>query len=295
MNLVGKIFTVLIFAMCLVFMTCAVMVYGTQRNWKLAVDNPTPSPQYPLGLSQQLAQKEELLKKEQEKYSSLENTLKRERDAAIQARAKLENAAKEARDELKAVQQQLEAKDQELRAALAELKNSHDELERRRAEVSDLRDQITKAREDRDKYFADVVKKTDEVHQLANENARIKAENLEIARQYSRALEVLRKFDLQPQPELYESEPPVLDSVVTAVLPGDVVEIKLGHDDGLRPGHQLTVSRIQGGVPTLVAFIEVVKTTPDTSVCKVVPGSLRSPIQRGDRVDTKQNRPQPKR
>ncbi len=295
MNLVGKIFTVLIFVMSIVFMACAVMVYKTQRNWKLAVDNPNPSTDYPLGLSQQLAQKEEELKKEQDRRSSLEATLKREQNAAIQARAKLENAVKEARDELRTVQQQLQAREQELRAALAEAKNSHDELERRRAEVSDLRDQITKAREDRDKYFADVVKKTDEVNQLANENARLKAENLEISRQYARAQEVLRKFGLKPEPELYENEPPALDSLVIAVLPGDLVEIKLGSDDGLREGHQLTVSRIQGGVPTLVGFIEVVKTTPDTSVCKVVPGSLRSAIQRGDRVDTKQNRPQPKR
>lgn len=34
MNLVGKIFVLLIFIMSLVFMSTAVMVYATHRNWK---------------------------------------------------------------------------------------------------------------------------------------------------------------------------------------------------------------------------------------------------------------------
>ena len=40
MNLVGKIFTVLIFVMSLVFMSFAVVVYATHRNWKEVVERP---------------------------------------------------------------------------------------------------------------------------------------------------------------------------------------------------------------------------------------------------------------
>lgn len=54
MNLVGKIFTVLIFVMSLVFMTFAIMVYATQKNWKLVVDNSQDTVERPLGLSQRL-------------------------------------------------------------------------------------------------------------------------------------------------------------------------------------------------------------------------------------------------
>ena len=34
MNLIGKIFTVLIFVMSIVFMTMAIMVYATHKNWR---------------------------------------------------------------------------------------------------------------------------------------------------------------------------------------------------------------------------------------------------------------------
>ena len=34
MNLVGKIFTVLIFVMSITFMTMAIMVYATHKNWR---------------------------------------------------------------------------------------------------------------------------------------------------------------------------------------------------------------------------------------------------------------------
>ena len=40
MNLVGKIFVVLIFVMSLVFMTAAMLVYAMHRNWREEVLNP---------------------------------------------------------------------------------------------------------------------------------------------------------------------------------------------------------------------------------------------------------------
>ena len=55
MNLVGKIFTVLIFVMSLVFMAFAVMNYATFTNYKLLVNNSTKTVEHDLGLTQQLA------------------------------------------------------------------------------------------------------------------------------------------------------------------------------------------------------------------------------------------------
>ena len=56
MNLIGKIFTVLIFVMSVTFMAFTVMSYATRTNWRKVADNPTPSLEQPHGgLSQQLA------------------------------------------------------------------------------------------------------------------------------------------------------------------------------------------------------------------------------------------------
>src|SRR5688572_10141609 len=43
MNLTGKIFTMLILIMSVLFMAFSVMVFATHRNWKEFADNPTPS------------------------------------------------------------------------------------------------------------------------------------------------------------------------------------------------------------------------------------------------------------
>ncbi len=51
MTLLGKILTVLIFIMSIVFMSLSLMVFATHKNWKLVVTNETPGS---LGLVQQL-------------------------------------------------------------------------------------------------------------------------------------------------------------------------------------------------------------------------------------------------
>ena len=53
MTLVGKIFTMLIFVMSILFMAFAVMVFATHRNWKEYVTNPTTGLQKQLDLAKQ--------------------------------------------------------------------------------------------------------------------------------------------------------------------------------------------------------------------------------------------------
>jgi hypothetical protein len=52
-------------------------------------------------------------------------------------------------------------------------------------------------------------------------------------------------------------------------------------------GHEAFISRNQGGESKFVAKIEIVKTTPDKSVGKVIPAYRKGPVERGDRVVTK--------
>ena len=56
---------------------------------------------------------------------------------------------------------------------------------------------------------------------------------------------------------------------------------------GLLKGHQLEVYRIGGGQSTYVGRIEVVKTSPDKSVCKIDPKFQNSNMMVGDRVASK--------
>ena len=95
MNLLGKIFVVLIFVMSLVFMSFAVAVYGTHQNWKTR--RPTPERgQLRRSLGQALDNAKQLLEKAEADKAKLEADIAKEAKAKREALAKLETE----RDEL---------------------------------------------------------------------------------------------------------------------------------------------------------------------------------------------------
>ena len=286
MNLVGKIFTVLIFVLSLVFMSFAVAVYATHKNWRTVVQN-TDTAKGKLGLEKQLEQQKDVNKQLNEQLGKEKQTYESEKTLAQQVRAKLETERNEAVKERDALLKQDEDYGKQLRKEVAEVKAAHQELETKRAENETLRTEIRNAQTDRDKHFAQVVKVTDDLHQAANELARLKELNKNLAEQHAKAMEVLRLHGLKAEPELYRNVPPMVEGLVTATPSEGIVEISIGADDGLLPGHQLFVYRATGAVNSLVGKIEVVKTAPDRAVCKSLRGEWnKSTIVKGDRVAT---------
>jgi hypothetical protein len=81
--------------------------------------------------------------------------------------------------------------------------------------------------------------------------------------------------------------PPKVEGRVLASRSNGLVEISVGSDDGLMKGHEAFIYRNQGGESKFVAKIEIVQTTPDRSVGKVIPSYKKSPILRDDNVVTK--------
>jgi hypothetical protein len=290
MNLVGKIFTIIIFVLSLVFASFAVMLYATHKNWRLVADNAKPLPGQKLGLSQQLTQSKEENEKLRTERDTKVRAYETEKAAATQVRAKLESDLTETARERDDLKKKVTELDQQLRAAVAEVKTTHEALANLRGEVETLRKNIGDAQKDRDDHFKEVVRLTDEMNQAANELVRLRELNRTLSGDHAKALDVLRKFSLKPEPSLYADQPPTVDGVVTAVTgqgPEAVIEISLGSEDGLLKGHQLFVYRQAAGVVTLVSKIEIVRTEYDQSVGKVVPGWSKSNIVKGDRVATK--------
>jgi len=290
MNLVGKVFTVLIFVMSLVFMSFAVAVYATHKNWKEVVDNPKAAPGKPKGLQFRLQEEEAENQNLREKRDNAIRELQNEKEARLQAVTKLERERDQLADELKSKQEELHRLKTEERRAVGEIAATHNLLEKLRQENLTLRDSIDRTEQERDKYFKDVVTLTDKLHQAVIERERLKAQNKTLGEDHARALQVLRKFGLKPFPEIYEGQPIEVEGLVLAAPRGTSVEISVGSDDGLLKGHQLEVYRIESGAFTYVGRIEVVKTGYDRAVCKIDRSHLRKPIQRGDRVVTKRER-----
>ena len=112
MNLVGKIFTMLILVMSLLFMAFAVAVYHTHRNWRdLAKDTQAEVTKY----------RDENAQLRDERLQ-MENRLAHERAARRAALARLETQVQEK-------QQQFEKRNQEYSDLLAQQRQALDAME----------------------------------------------------------------------------------------------------------------------------------------------------------------------
>jgi len=291
MNLVGKIFVVLIFVMSLVFMSFAVAVYATHRNWREVVLLPKDQvvPGKEIGLKFQLDEakvKNEGFKNELEKVT-------RERDAEKAARTdavtKLENELRDLTKERKKREQEYAALVKSERDNVALAKSAVDETARSEKELAGLRTEVLQAQKDRDANFKEVQRLIDELHQAVNDKVQLQNRLTTLAQDLAEAKEALRWVgDLNPKSDYKAKAPPKVDGVVLATPGAGLVEVSLGSDDGLRKGHQLEVYRISGGASTYVGRIEVIKTAPNLSVCKLADKfPQNSNIMKGDRVASK--------
>jgi hypothetical protein len=290
MNLVGKIFVVLIFVMALVFMAMTMAVYTTQRNWREVVmlEQEKVTNNKELGLKYQLERRNrenEELKAEKEK---LDKDGAAERTALLQQLTKLQTEyelAKKERRSMEATRADLEKEKRDAVAAMnATQKNASDS----RQERDKLRTSLADAQQDRDKHFAAVTDLTDKLNQAVNDKELLRKRTAELAKDLAKANEQARWFGLPDKDSDYKSKaaPPV-SAVVTSVHGDGLIGISLGSDAGLRPGHQLEIYRTNGGQNVYVGRVQVVKTDPAESVCKIDPKFQNSNVTVSDRVTSK--------
>ena len=109
----------------------------------------------------------------------------------------------------------------------------------------------------------------------------------DLPKTWPRPTKPLRYFNINKNSDYKSKTPPKVDGVVTSVIGDGLIEISLGSDDGLRKGHQLEVYRMNGGQSTYVGRVEVVKTDPSKSVCKIDPKFQNSNVMVNDRVASK--------
>lgn len=285
MTLLGKVFTVLIFIMSLVFMTFAVAVFATHKNWKMYVTNKTPNEQYDLGLIHQLAQLKEANVNLRAEMEELRSETQREQAARRHAIGVLETKLAE-------VKQSLTLREAELRnlqlsegEAAEGLKVAEQTVAALRTEVAGLRTEIRTVQADRDTQFAKLVKATDQLHSVQGFLENFKERNLQLAAQISDYKRVMDKMGWTPTMNVDGIAPP-LDGIVTAVGDRNLIEVSLGTDDGLQVGHRLEVFRST----SYLGHAIVLKADPDRAVAQVDEKSQRGLVKVRDRVATKLSR-----
>jgi len=283
MNLVGKIFVVLICVMSVVFMALSMMVYVSNANWRDVVLNANT------GLKKQLedskAANTALANEKTDQEKAIE-ALKTERRAAV---AKLESELLETKNQREQLEKEAAGLQKGERDAVAAMQTTEESLTALRKEQDGLKGQADQALKLRNDSWDEVVKKTDELHQAVNELKRLKDRKRELADQVARARRIAEKFDIDLNRDPGD-RPPVVDGIVTLATEGsDLIEISIGSDDALSKGNHLEVYRIGGPSNQYLGRVEVVKTEPERAVCRILPAFHRGLIQKGDRVATRIN------
>jgi chromosome segregation ATPase len=193
MNLVGKIFVVLILVMSVLFMAFAMAVYATHRNWREVVNNEQASPDKPLGLTHQLKKELDRNNDLKAQTENLKKQIQSERNAKIQAVAKLESELKANDAELKTLQAKLNDLERAQREAVAAVNTTQADATEFRKQRETLRTQIEQAQKDRDAHFNEVVRLTEELNQAANEKDLLKKRTDELTKDLTKADKLLQK------------------------------------------------------------------------------------------------------
>lgn len=275
MNFIGKLLVGLICAMSLIFMTFAVVVHSTHKNWKV-----------------EHTKKLEELKTSKDEYSrlqtakiSLEEKFQDELTRRIAAIDALKTEVTKMDENLATLAQDKQQLIDEQQTVITSIVIAHENLSQYRAELESLRQNMRKAQEDWAKQQTDLIAKTDEAQGLSLRLATYRAVSDKLARDYRDAIEVLRKFNLQANPSLYNEEPPRgMEGTVTEVRPNGWVEISIGTDAGVMKGQRLDVWRGANEQSSYIGKIEVVRTEADKAACIILPEYRRGTVQRDDSV-----------
>ncbi len=268
MTLLGKIFTVMILIMSVMFGAVSIVVYATHTNWK----------DKSVKLAKEVEDREGILTEVRKSLANQKERLEREQAARRFSLAAMQIRA----DEYKTRQEEAEGNLRDKQAQNDKLTESLNIAEKTKAaltdEVAKLRVEIRDTQKAADDFFAQVLVLTDGNTQLEGERRRFKEKNLQLIAQVSRLSSVLKSNGLDEFSNLTLVTPDV-DGIVTAVAK-DMLQISLGFDDGLREGHELDVFR----GANFLGRIVIRKITPSSAVGEIIPKFRRGEIRKGDRV-----------
>ena len=167
----------------------------------------------------------------------------------------------------------------------AELEKSRAVIQQLQAERASLQDELNKARAIAQQVQAQVAQLQAELTVSQENNKRMQADLVRLMTRETPKPPAAKPPVDNPPPKP-EDLPPKVDGVIRAIT-GEMLEISLGSDDGLKVGHRLDIYRVVGDQGIYVGRMELVKTSATASVGKMVSGFEKKEPQKGDRVATR--------
>lgn len=275
MNWLGKVFVVVILIMSLVFMGLALAVYATHKNWQ----------QVSLDLNKKLTDAKSENAKLQTEHNRRVEDLQREKTIAEQQNAKLDAERVLLAQNNAAIQAELDGLRQTQSGHIAAFDATQKINVGLAGEVTELRGRIRTTIQDRDSLFKKALDATEELHKAAGEYNTTRERNEQLTKQTAGMTAVMNAVGIDPNTNP-GSVVPTVEGVVSKIerkAGGQLVEVTIGADDGLKTGNTLEVSR---GAKYL-GRVEIIQTSPDKSVGRVDRKFQQGQIQEGDRVATR--------
>jgi multidrug efflux pump subunit AcrA (membrane-fusion protein) len=273
MNLMGKIFTFLIFLLSVVFLVIAIMVGASDREWKSAAAAQKTK-------AQAATRNIDLLKGETE---ILKTTLAAEKASRAQQLAHLQSQLKLAQAELAQKSAELNKRLQIAEDLLREFKEANTRLAAQDKELAMIRTNNTQLVEDIASQFRENRVFEETVFEQTSTLKQLEQKNQDMAATLAKADKALKIRGINPN-DPTEAIPPKVEAVVAAVgQSGEKFLIMAGQDDGLRKGHELDIYRSNRYVGTG----KVIEAENNQSVLQVVKGLMNDIVREGDNVSTK--------
>jgi len=269
MNLVGKIFIVLILVMSILFMAFSISVYHTHRNWQDLVKT----------LRTDVSRLGDENSQLEDRIDKTKDQLAHEKAARTKALAGLETSLADERtrrENLAGERDNLQERNDEI---YADITARLLELENLQQRVTELRSEVRTAQQSRDESFQQVRQLTDKVHEAKGIRSILEQRLQQLTQDFTKATTVLKAYDLTADSPVH-SIPPQVEGEVVKVL-GNSIEVSVGEHDGLKEGHTIVVSRRD----KYLGRAEITRVGPDRAVGRI--SYRNAPIQEGDRVQTK--------
>jgi hypothetical protein len=196
MNLVGKVFVLLIFVLSLTFMAFSMALYMStgQENWRDMVtrklDQVTPNRE--IGLESQLKTLKEENEKLTKEKASLDTQLVNEKILQQQALCKLQTEVTLAEKERKGQEAERAALEKGKGDAVAAMTETQTRATGFRKQHEDQQTELAKDTKERDELFNKVVGKTDELNQAVNEKEQLRKRTADLAKDLAKADKALK-------------------------------------------------------------------------------------------------------
>lgn len=275
MNFLGRIFVFVLLFMSIVFMTLAIVVYSTHKNLQVQAQQA----------ESQLRQTRGDFDAKVAEYNRLESELTAEKEAALAQVRKLESERGRLLERNASAQTQLDQLRQAERANTASFSLTQQNNVQLAEQVSSLREEIRENDSSKARYFTAALRATEDLQQVRNDLEVAIERNRDLVQDTSRMASLLRANNLDPATPTDAIKPSVDGFVSRTQRKNGVmlVEISIGSDDGLKPGHTVEVFRNT----KYKGRLEILKTAPDRAVGRVDVRFQQGPIQEGDRVATR--------